>query len=230
MTKQITGYVFRITVAGIVSLLVSVLSSAQTDDSRIWNKLSVEKKLKRHYSLEVAAGIRIGQNYSRLETYYLDAGINYQLNKHWSCELHYRYSERRLKTDLFDTRNRGYFGVEYKTKWWDVVVAKFYVRYQRQYTNMFTSEEGFNASDYIRSRYTLKFDLNKKYTPYVSGELFYQMKYYKSEFNRVRYEAGISYKINKHHSFDAFYMIQREFNEPNPAHSYIVGLYYKINI
>lgn len=230
MTKPVIHDMIRLLPACIVLLVFVCTSSAQTEDARAWGKLSVEKKLSRHYSLEVSGGFRIGQNYSRLETYYLDAGINYRLNKHWSCELHYRYSERRLKTDLFDTRNRGYFGVEYKTKWWDVLITKFYVRYQRQYTNLFTSEDGLNPSDYIRSRFTVKYDLNKRYMPYVSTELFYQMKYNKSEFNRVRYEAGISYKINKRHSFDAFCMLQREFNEPNPAHSFITGLYYKINI
>jgi len=211
-------------------LLLSFSGQAQTNDARLWSRFTLEKNLSKHFALEGNVGVRIGQNYTSMEIYYFSLGGKYKLNKHWSCDFFYRYSGKRMISDRFEIRNRVQFCLMYKTKVANFMTTKFYLQYQKQYVDLYRSEEGKIAHDYLRGKFTFTFETHKKYKPYISSELFYQLKYDKNEFNRVRYEAGIKYEINKHHSYELFYMMQREFNEPNPTRSYIIGIYYTISI
>lgn len=209
--------------------MLTFSGQAQINDFRLWNRVTLEKKWSRHWSSEVLFGTRIGQNISALEIFYIEGGMNYTYNKHWSGELHYRYSSKTDFTERFETRHRLQIKVSYDTKWkkW---VTKYYLQFQKQYTDIQRTEDWMAPGNYLRGQFTLSYDTDRRWKPYAAVELFYQIKYDRNEFNRVRYEFGVKYKINQHHLIQPFYMLQREFNESNPIRSFIVGLNYKVSI
>lgn len=210
--------------------LASLPLRAQINDARIWLKASVEKKISRKWSAEFASSIRIDENYSRIHAYFGDLGITHKFNKHLFLGGGIRHSTNRRTSGRFERRERIYLDLTYRYKIQKKYILQGRVRYQRQYTDVWRSEGWDNQSDYLRGKFQLAFDLDKKYRPYLGSEIFYQIKFNKNEFNRVRYEAGIEYEVNKYHSFDLYYLIQREFNEPNPTRSYIIGIGYKLTI
>ena len=77
----------------------------------------------------------------------------------------------------------------------------------------------------------MKFDLDKKHSPYVSTEIFSPLNDPDGGIfiNNARYTAGIEYAFNRMHSLDIFYLIQRECNVNNPETDYIIGLGYYLN-
>ncbi|NCO55833.1 MAG: DUF2490 domain-containing protein, partial [Bacteroidetes bacterium] len=86
---------------------------------------------------------------------------------------------------------------------------------------------------YSRNKFTLKYDTDKRYTPYASVELQYQFRNPRewesdNTLHRSRYSIGVDYKINKKSTFGLYYLIQREFNVVNPQYLYIVGMEYSI--
>ena len=74
----------------------------------------------------------------------------------------------------------------------------------------------------------VKLDLEKKYTPYISAELFTDVKARLN--NKVRYAMGVNYRINKLHELGFYFMHQREFNVEDPYFDYIWGVNYSIAI
>lgn len=200
---------------------------AQQNDARLWLKAGVEKKLNRKLNLQIDACTRVGENMSRLESYYVAVGLEYKVLKKLKLGAALRHSGKREISPYYDERNRISLWLAYKRKIYKNWGLAYRPMYQQQYTNMLTSEDGYIPSKYLRNKVSVYYDLHKKYTPYVTCELFYQSKYFKGEFNRVRYETGIDYEFNRKHKINVFYLLQREFNEPNPIRSYIIGLGYK---
>jgi hypothetical protein len=211
----------------VLFLLVAHLGWAQTNDARLWLKATAEKKINRKFSVHVEACSRIGENMSRLETYYVAAGGAYKPKKWISLGFQYRHSGKREINPYFNQRDRVSFDLGFKKKFLKRIVFEPRLRYQRQYTALNTSEKGYIPSNYIRGKAQISLDLDKRYEPYVSSELYYQIKYDKSEPNRVRYAAGVAYALNKHHKIYMYLVHQREFNEPEPVRSYIIGFSYK---
>lgn len=212
------------------AIALSKSGISQVKDFRTWTQLSIEKKFNRNWSIETLGGIRMGQNSTHMEVSYIESGLNYLISKNWQTELHYRYSNKTEYTDKFQSRHRLHFKVTYSKKVFNRIKTSTSLMFQKQYTNIYTSDDGMYPANYFRGQLKLAYDTNKQYEPYLSTELFYQLKYNKKEFNRVRYELGFKYEINKYNQFKLFYMIQREFNEPNPIHSFIIGGAYKLKI
>lgn len=139
----------------------------------------------------------------------------------------YRHSQKREIEPYFNPRNRINFDLTFKKKFFRRLILEPRLRYQNQYTSYYTSEKGTIPKHYTRFRLQAAWDLNKRYEPYISAELYYHMKYERERFNRVRYIAGVSYEIDKHHKISIYYMLQREFNRIDPERGYITGLSYK---
>jgi hypothetical protein len=104
------------------------------------------------------------------------------------------------------------------------------VRYQKQYGAIYSSDEGFVGQNTVRLKGALDWDLDKKYTPYISSEVYYLIKPLQSKINKARYLIGVKYKFNKHHSLGVYFMHQREINRTNPQRVFISGVSYSITI
>ena len=100
-------------------------------------------------------------------------------------------------------------------------------RFQSQYTDFNSSAAGHVPDYYTRIKLTVKYDLKKKLTPYLSSEEF--IPSFAGEgilIDGLRLSAGIEYDLNKRTSLDFFYMIQKEYNVKNPETDFVIGLGY----
>jgi hypothetical protein len=87
------------------------------------------------------------------------------------------------------------------------------------------------ARDYLRNKITLKYSLTKQVSPYLSGELWYQLNNVSgNEFDSVRYTFGINYDLNKSGAFGFFYLIENEFNVNHPGAQYVFGVIYSYSL
>ncbi|HTF80580.1 MAG TPA: DUF2490 domain-containing protein, partial [Cytophagales bacterium] len=66
------------------------LAYAQVNDARLWLKGSVEKKLSQRASISGEVSTRIGENISRLQTYYAELSADYKVYKWLGLGLGYR--------------------------------------------------------------------------------------------------------------------------------------------
>lgn len=80
----------------------------------------------------------------------------------------------------------------------------------------------------LRSRVSVKYDIpNCKVTPFISAELYTRLDKWQI-FDKARYRAGASYKINKDNSVSLYYLYQDvNGNDPN---GHAIGFEYSIDL
>lgn len=80
----------------------------------------------------------------------------------------------------------------------------------------------------LRSRLNVKYDIpNCKITPFVSAELYTRLDEWKG-YDKARYRAGASYKINKDNSISLYYLYQ-DVNGNDPD-GHAIGFEYSIDL
>lgn len=217
------------------SLLISTSAFSQaTEDAGLWSTFNLDKKLNDKFSLFMTEEFRLRENFTRVNLFYTDLGVQYQLAKFLKIALAYRLIEKNLIDDTYSYRHRVMLDITLKKKIGSFAVS-YRQRLQREVRNIQTSESGFMPEWYSRNKLAIKYDLGKPITPYIAAEFRYQINNPRLvEANRLwsrsRYFVGLDYKKSDKHAFGLFYMIQREFNVSAPQNLYIVGLEYSISL
>lgn len=218
---------------GTISLILFLLLSltglkAQTNDAQMWLSVDLEKKLNPKLSLHFAEELRMNENITEAGTIFSDLAVSYDLTRSLNASVNYRFINKRRLDDTYDFRHRFYVDLTYKVAPKPVIIT-LRARVQQQYTDFFTSEKGRIPKNYGRTRLKLAYDQWKPFRPFVAAEIFIPFdnkKYSSFTVDCIRYQAGLEYKFNKHHSLSAFYMIQRERNVADPETDFVSGLGY----
>lgn len=207
-------------------LLIGLRPCFSQEDARLWTKVGAKKKVTQRFDIEVENCLRIGENYSRINSYYLQLGGEYEFKKGIKIGAAYRHSHRRKSSPEYHSRSRMSLWLEFDKK----IGRNFSIRYRpmlsRQYTDFSTSENGHLPTEYFRNKLEIQYKTSKKINPFISVELYYRYKYNFKNFNRIRYAIGIDYFLNKHHKTTLSYQIQKRMNEPFPYTAYITSLEY----
>jgi hypothetical protein len=207
--------------------LLSVDLLSQDKDFRVWTSINLEKKINSGFSLLFSETVRFTENASRAGTVFSDFGIRYKLKKKWKITGHYRFSKFNNGNNFFSSGHRFYIDIAYRQKTNTPLSFTFRGRYQSQYTDMYTSNNGLIPQKRLRVKATASYDLERRYKPYISGELFYELSdntEYRNQFVNSRYAAGVVYELNKRNSLDIYYLLIRGMNVPNPNRFHALGL------
>jgi hypothetical protein len=210
-------------------ILVCVLKTgihAQQSDAGLWLSASVEKKVNKKFTAVITQEVRLNENMSRAGTVFSEAAIDFRFARRWSAGLSYRFINRRRTDDFYSIRHRYMADLSYRIR-----LKKFSftprLRYQVQYRDINTSENGKIPSKYFRGKLTVRYNLEKRYTPFFSTELFYQMGIKEKFVDNLRYMAGFNYELSKFHSLNIFYMINKEIQVNDPLTEYNFGVGYQ---
>ena len=197
---------------------------SQNRDAKIWTNFKIEKKITKKFSLELSEELRLFNNVSEAESFFTDFGVVYKHNKYIKFSINYRFLNKRLLNDNFSMRHRYYVDLSLKKKY-KRVIASLRTRFQSQYKDVYRSDNWQTPNNYFRNKVNFEIDLDKKYTPYLNVELFYQLNNNKGNvIDNVRYSVGFDYEINKKVSWGLFYMYEQEYNVKNPFQNFIGGL------
>lgn len=197
-------------------------TKAQVNDAGLWLNVNVEKKITQKFSAQFTHSLRYYENISELSTSFSEIGLSYKIIKPLTVAGFYRFSNKKRVDDFYSTSHRYSFYLSYKLKVKQVKI-NFREQFQSRYKDIETSATGGIPKNHLRSKMALSYDLEKKYTPYVSAELFYEIGEY---IDNVRYKAGVEYEWNKFNTVNLYYMIDKEMNVKNPWTNYVIGLGY----
>ena len=200
-------------------------ANGQNKDAGLWTSLNFEAKLVKKLSFNLSQEFRFNENITELGTLFTDAGLEYKLNKHFRVAADYRFIKKRSVDNFYIARHRLYADLKYEIKFKPIQMQ---IRTRLSNSAEFSrSSEGGDLEYYLRNKLSLKWDLEKPFTPYFSVELFSPLNYPRySVFDNIRSVAGIEYDFSKHHKIDVFYMIQKEMNVSDPETDFVVGLGY----
>lgn len=208
--------------------------SPSYSDAGMWTTFSADFGLNKKTSIIFAEELRIRENYSRLNLFYTNIGLEYALNKYIKTSLVYRPIQKYLDDNTFSNRHRLMWDASVKYK-----IKKFSFSYrhrlQVEAKNIQSSELGHVPEWYSRNKVEIGYQATKKLAPYFSIEMRYQLAdprlitaYH--EWDRVRYQMGVDYKLNGFSKMGVYYLIQKLFNVNSSEYLYITGLEYSISL
>lgn len=197
---------------------------AQVNDAGMWIGIDLEKKIGNGLAIQFSDEIRMNENISEVGTWFNEIGLEYRINKVISASVAYRLIQKRRLDDSYSTRHRYLINLNFREKLGNISLS-FRARYQSQYRDVLSSDNGKLPDNYLRTRVMAKYDTNKKYVPFLSGETFFHLNHPEGVvFDNYRLSGGISYEWNKKSSLNLGYMVDREINVSNPWTNYIITL------
>lgn len=202
-------------------------AQARINDAGLWLSAALEKKLNQRASLQLKQGLRMYENFTEVGQTYTDLSFSYMLYKGLTASVAYRFSQAKQIDNRYSLRHRAALDIAYRYKYKRLIFI-FRERFQFQYRNVGTSETGNVPRLYLRTKFTLKYDLKRKITPYVAVEMYNPLNNPKREWiDRMRYRAGLEYEINKHHTLDLYGLMDQQLFRKNARYDYVAGIAYK---
>lgn len=220
----------RVFLALLTWLLLRGTIQAQVKDAGLWASFSLEAKLAKKVSGNIAQEFRFNENISELGTAFTDVGLSFKLNKHFQVAANYRFTQKHRTDDSYSLKHRVYVDVKYEKKAKPIQIV-FRSRFQDEYSDLGRASDASIPNYYLRNKLTLEWDLDKHYTPFLSVELFSPLNYPREYlFDNIRSSAGIEYTITKKQKIDLYYLIQRELNVSRPEIDFILGVGYSFKL
>jgi long-subunit fatty acid transport protein len=209
-------------------LLILVGNSlfAQVNDAQLWLSVNLEKKMTPALAIGFTQELRFNENMTEAGTIFSDLGLSYRFNKRFKAGASYRFTLKRQLDDTYERKSSWYLEGFYREKLNPVSII-FRLRYQSRYAEASTSENAGIPENHLRTKLTIKYDLKKKFEPYLYGEAFFQTCTPASQsFDQLRLCAGIEYSFNRMHMIDLHYLYSKEYHVTHPETDYVVGVSY----
>ncbi len=207
----------------ILFIIPAVVHSQIVSDAKLWTAFEVSKKVER-FEFFIGEEFRMDENFSHIDKIFTEVGVGYEIIDGLSAGFAYRYSrDNDYSERSYDIRHRFDLGVSYKNKFQNI---KWSVRNKIQTK---PSNKNENNPTYNRTKFTIKYDLDKDFEPYTYYEFYYQFND-QHIINRTRISFGVKYDINKNHSIKSFYIYENRFNSDNLEHNHIWGVSYSMEL
>lgn len=194
-------------------------------DLETWSSATFQIKFNEKLSLSLSPQLRLQENSSKLEKYFADLKMDYELNKNLEFSLGYRF--------LSESKNSGIqwahrYNIDGKYKF-EINRFNGYLRLRYQSGIAFNDDKENVWENHFRLKTKVDYNIKDwKIDPYISGEIFrLSGKNVDAQFDKIRLTIGSSYKFNKKHSISFFYGGEKQLNTTYPKTTYIVGLGYK---
>lgn len=196
-----------------------------SDDAALWISFNVEKKINKQIYLHLSQQNRITENVTSYGRGSLDFGMTYRFTKNIRLMGDYVYLKRPNPDNSYTNEHRFYIAMILKKSFgrWDFSYRNMV---QLRMKNVYSSYDGKVPKYYQRNKITIKYDLNKFITPYISSEFFYPFYQGKNKgFNKSRTAVGLDYKISRKTQMEVYFLYQQELNAFNLTHrDYVYGL------
>src|SRR5688572_2742471 len=131
-----------------------------SQDAGLWTTINVEKKLNDKFSFFLTEEFRLRENFTRINLFYTDLGVEVRPAKFLKVALSYRHIQKNLLDGFYAFRHRIMLDITLKKKFGDFALA-YRQRLQREVRSPFTSEDGMIPEWYSRNKFTVKYDFGK---------------------------------------------------------------------
>lgn len=212
-------------------LLIQDVKAQAYPDAGMWTTLNADIALNSKYTLLLTQEWRMRENYSRLNLFYTNIGVERKISA-VKMAFVYRCIQKFQDDNTFSFRHRLMWDASVKKKFGKLEFG-YRHRLQAEKRDIYTSRNGRVAEWYSRSKFSVEYDTEKRIFPNAAVELRYQILDRRNRetdlmWHRVRYQAGMDYKLNERSKLGLYYLIQREFNSAEPESLYVTGLEYSM--
>ncbi len=220
----------------IIACLIIIIGNtavvfAQNEDFGLWTSVGTEANIGKRFELNVSIENRIRDNLNRRDKSFLDTRISYRKGL-FAAGFGYRISNN-------NEEEKGHYGYSNRFIWqlrfrpeWKRFSFDYRTRFQSQYFNIYSSEDGCIPEKFFRNRLKASYNIKKSnFEPSASYELYYFLDQRGNDlFKRRRFIAGVEYELNKKNSIELSYVFHKTINVKNPRQNHIISLEYKFEI
>lgn len=213
----------------VVALMLFTLPAFSQDNKLgLWYNADAEIKLMRNLKAGLAGSLRTDHNGSDVESFYLEGGLNYKLNKHFSTGAFYRVIEKKEDDGNFYFRHRLYAEVKGK-----MPVSRFTLtaryRFQEQTKTYIKDPVDDDPGFYNRFKFEIDYNIPKvPLTPAVYAEFLGET--FASNgilIEKRRTGASLSYSISKKQDVSVEYIYLTS-KVTNPRYFNVISLNYSV--
>jgi hypothetical protein len=208
--------------------LITLTAFSQKKDFGIWYSIEAEHKIIKKLELDLSTAVRTFNKASKIEEFFLEAGLDYKFNKYFSVAGSYRITENIEDDNSYHLRHKFFVDVKgFLPLGYFTLSGRF--RFQERYKTYFEDEEDKIPDAHSRYRLRLGYDTPTfPLNPYISAEIFCPM------FNNpVRVidkkwlTAGLELKITNRQSVEGEYIFIRDYL-PKLSDLHLISINYKI--
>ncbi|MBP0903323.1 DUF2490 domain-containing protein [Mariniflexile gromovii] len=221
----------------LLSVVFPMNINAQTSNSKnlnAWSTVSIEYKLNKKWSFELAEQLRLKENLSLVDEYFTELQTEYSVNKNFSLSAGARFirqNDTEGNIQGYENHFRFQFDASYKHKINDFKLD-YRLRYQNKNDLSVSVADGDYANQHLRFKTDVEYNIkNWKLDPQFSAEIFNHFE--KGEdggFDKYRLTFGTDYDMKKYGKISLYYRFEKELNVDLPETTNIIGLSYKYTI
>lgn len=207
---------------------------SQTENLGSWMTIGFNKELGKNFGLSIDQEARFKDNFTSINLFYTNVGINYRITKFLKVSLVYRNIQKRKDDGSYGFRSRIYtdFAFKFKPGKWTLA---YRARFQAEWRQAGYNRENGNLPEvFLRNLFKFGYEVGPHLIPYIGSEFRFQLQNpripWGNGFDRQRLIAGMDYKVNDMHTIGAYFLHQKEYNVNDPQTLYIIGLEYTISI
>lgn len=195
-----------------INLHCKIFAQEYANDAAFWLNIYLEKDITDKINIHLNQQNRINDNFGRYGMGYADVGITYTFNKNFKVLFDYVYAKKLDYETRYTNRHQLYTALVLRKKWGR---SSFVYRnmLQLQYEDYYSSADGMIPQLYERNKLTYKFELNKRFTPYLAQELYLPFDQSKHKgLDRSRSFIGLFQKLNKRTTVEYYFLYQVKLN------------------
>jgi hypothetical protein len=218
----------RLIPTAILAFFALFQAHSQETNYGLWAGAELKKELFDRLEVTLAPEVRTTDRFSTLDEMLVDAIVDFEAIKYLTVFGSYRISQfyDDKKDDRF-IKQRFTAGLKSKVK-----LSRFRLGYQFRFQNdllsKYTQGENLTVERNLRNKLSISYNIPKsKLTPYLSGELFYDISPEKQrEFNKYRLRLGSTIPFSKRKAIEVFIQFQQQMNAKKNDRQYTLGLFY----
>ena len=197
-------------------------------DFQIWTNIEGEAPLNKRFMLHLQTQSRFVNNASNYGYSYFDVGALCKITKNLRFTFNYIFADKKRLDPSFSYRHQfeGYF--TYRKK-----IGKF-VFFDRLLTDMQFKDYNADAQGnrlrdfYVRNKFTVRYKLPHKLTPYIAAEAYYKFDgmYYEkgyNGFNRFRVFYGLLYNLSENWLAEISFTTEYNHDAKIPTNNYMLS-------
>jgi hypothetical protein len=125
-------------------------------DAGAWMTFNMEKRINARFNLLLAEEMRLRENFTRLNLFYTNIGLEYKIRKNIRTAFIYRFTEKYLMDGSVGFRHRGMWDVSVKKKLGEISLV-YRHRLQMEFKDVLSTETGRQPEWFSRNRIMLKY-------------------------------------------------------------------------
>lgn len=167
---------------------------------------------------------RIGENFTQLQSWYADCGLQYNLHKHWILSIHYVYTPSRLRDQKFSVFHQYYAAIQCKQKLTQKISLSNRIIVQRTAAGVWLDAGNPDKNSIaLREKIACKQKIKAGYSIFVANEWMWDLLAYPLHWQRNRTYIGCNKNLHKRVDIDAYFVWQQSRNNLH-AQYFIYGL------